>query len=84
GIAYPNDFQPTHHAAGLQTEYADADKEALDAKALDVAVAGRMMLKRVLGKASFATVQDGSGQLQFFVTPADVGAETYDEFKKWD
>lgn len=84
GIAYPNDFQPTHHAAGLQTEYADADKEALDAKALDVAVAGRMMLKRVMGKASFATVQDGSGQIQFFVTPADVGAETYDAFKKWD
>ena len=43
-----------------------------------------MMLKRVMGKASFATVQDGSGQIQFFVTPADVGAETYDAFKKWD
>ena len=43
-----------------------------------------MMLKRVMGKASFATVQDGSGQIQFFVTPNDVGAETYDAFKKWD
>src|SRR5476649_772035 len=43
-----------------------------------------MMLKRVMGKASFATVQDGSGQIQFFITPADVGQEVYDAFKKWD
>ncbi len=43
-----------------------------------------MMLKRVMGKASFATVRDGSGQIQFFITPADVGQEKYDAFKKWD
>ncbi|AOK29303.1 MULTISPECIES: lysine--tRNA ligase [Burkholderia] len=84
GVAYPNDFRPTHHAADLQAEHADADKEALEAKSLEVAIAGRMMLKRVMGKASFATVQDGSGQIQFFVTPADVGADTYEAFKKWD
>ena len=84
GIAYPNDFRPTHHAADLQATYADTDKEALEASPQHVAIAGRMMLKRVMGKASFATVQDGSGQIQFFVTPNDVGAETYDAFKKWD
>ncbi len=84
GVAYPNDFRPTHHAADLQADYAEADKDALEAKPLEVKVAGRMMLRRVMGKASFATVQDGSGQIQFFVTPADVGAETYDAFKKWD
>ena len=84
GIAYPNDFRPTHHAAALQAEYAHTDKEALEANPLQVALAGRMMLKRVMGKASFATVQDGSGQIQFFITPADVGAEVYDAFKKWD
>jgi lysyl-tRNA synthetase, class II len=84
GVAYPNDFQPTHHAAELQTQYAHTDKEALEAQALGVALAGRMMLKRVMGKASFATVQDGSGQIQFFVTPADVGEATYEAFKKWD
>ncbi len=84
GVAYPNDFRPTHQAGNLQADYADADKDALEATALQVAVAGRMMLKRVMGKASFATVQDGSGQIQFFVTPADVGAETYEAFKKWD
>jgi lysyl-tRNA synthetase class 2 len=84
GIAYPNDFSPTHHAGDLQTQYADTDKDTLEAAALQVAVAGRMMLKRVMGKASFATVQDTSGQIQFFVTPADVGEQTYDAFKKWD
>lgn len=84
GIAYPNDFRPEHHAADLQAKFADSDKAALEANPVEVSVAGRMMLKRVMGKASFATVQDGSGQIQFFVTPNDVGAETYDAFKKWD
>ncbi|WP_206951893.1 lysine--tRNA ligase [Trinickia acidisoli] len=84
GIAYPNDFRPTHHAGELQSRYADTDKDALETTALEIAVAGRMMLKRVMGKASFATVRDGSGQIQFFVTPADVGGETYEAFKKWD
>ncbi|WP_175734863.1 lysine--tRNA ligase [Burkholderia ambifaria] len=84
GVAYPNDFRPTHHAGDLQATFADSDKAALEANPVEVSVAGRMMLKRVMGKASFATVQDGSGQIQFFVTPNDVGTETYDAFKKWD
>ncbi|MGU3777260.1 lysine--tRNA ligase [Burkholderia metallica] len=84
GVAYPNDFRPEHHAADLQAKFAESDKAALEANPVEVSVAGRMMLKRVMGKASFATVQDGSGQIQFFVTPNDVGAETYDAFKKWD
>ncbi|MCA8018648.1 lysine--tRNA ligase [Burkholderia metallica] len=84
GVAYPNDFRPDHHAADLQAKFAESDKAALEANPVEVSVAGRMMLKRVMGKASFATVQDGSGQIQFFVTPNDVGTETYDAFKKWD
>ncbi|CAB3784069.1 lysine--tRNA ligase [Pararobbsia alpina] len=84
GNAYPNDFRPTHQAADLQATYANTDKEALEAAPLEVALAGRMMLKRVMGKASFATVKDGSGPIQFFITPADVGEATYDAFKKWD
>ncbi|HGL6719907.1 lysine--tRNA ligase [Burkholderia contaminans] len=84
GVAYPNDFRPEHHAADLQAKFADSDKAALEANPVEVSVAGRLMLKRVMGKASFATVQDGSGQIQFFVTPNDVGADTYDAFKKWD
>src|SRR5258707_958433 len=67
GVAYPNDFRPTHHAEDLQSQYEHADKEALEANPLEVAIAGRMMLKRVMGKASFATVRDGSGQIQFFI-----------------
>ncbi|WP_338911548.1 lysine--tRNA ligase [Mycetohabitans rhizoxinica] len=84
GIAYPNDFRPEHSAADLHARFADTDKNALEALALNVSIAGRMMLKRIMGKASFATVQDGTGQIQFFITPADVGADTYDAFKKWD
>jgi lysyl-tRNA synthetase class 2 len=84
GVAYPNDFRPTHHAQDLQSQFEQTDKEALEANPLEVAIAGRMMLKRVMGKASFATVRDGSGQIQFFITPADVGQQTYDAFKKWD
>jgi lysyl-tRNA synthetase, class II len=84
GIAFPNDFHPEHRAADLQSRFADADKDALEVQALNVSIAGRMMLKRIMGKASFATVRDGSGQIQFFITPADVGTDVYDAFKKWD
>jgi lysyl-tRNA synthetase class 2 len=84
GPAFPNDFRPTHQAADLQAQYAGHDKEQLEARALEVSLAGRMMLKRVMGKASFATVQDASGQIQFFITAADVSAEVYEAFKRWD
>lgn len=84
GPAYPNDFAPSHHAAQLHEAHGESDKDTLEAAALDVAIGGRMMLKRIMGKASFATIQDDGVQIQLFVTPADVGAETYDAFKKWD
>lgn len=83
-VAFPNDFKREHRAAELRRVYEDSDKETLEALGLEVAVAGRMMLKRVMGKASFATVQDGEAQIQFFITPADVGPDVYDAFKKWD
>lgn len=60
GVAFPNDFKPAHHVADLQAQYAGSDAEALETAPVTVSVAGRMMLKRVMGKASFATVQDGS------------------------
>ncbi len=84
GPAFPNDFARTHLAAYLHDNYNAFEREALAAKSVEVAVAGRMMLKRVMGKASFATVQDGSGRIQFYVTPEDVGAEVYEAFKHWD
>ncbi|MHA6911402.1 lysine--tRNA ligase [Ralstonia pseudosolanacearum] len=84
GVAYPNDFCPTHHAADLHTRYSETDQPALEAANVEVALAGRMMLKRVMGKASFATVQDGSGQIQFYITRDRVGEELYAAFKHWD
>ncbi len=89
GVAFPNDFQPAHHAADLQAQYADTTAEALEAAPVTVSVAGRMMLKRVMGKASFATLQDGSlgttgGRLQIYVTRDALGEELYAAFKHWD
>jgi lysyl-tRNA synthetase class 2 len=84
GPAFPNDFARTHLASYLHDNYGAFDRETLATKNATVAVAGRMMLKRVMGKASFATVQDGSGRIQFYVTPEDVGAEVYEDFKHWD
>jgi lysyl-tRNA synthetase, class II len=84
GPAFPNDFKRTHHAGDLHVRYGALDREQIAAANVEVKLAGRMMLKRVMGKASFATVADGSGRIQFFVTPDDVGAEVYEEFKRWD
>ncbi|MCS6766224.1 MAG: lysine--tRNA ligase [Candidatus Protistobacter heckmanni] len=84
GVAFPNDFKPIHHAADLHAQYGQIENEALEAKALHVSVAGRVMLKRIMGKASFATVQDGSGQIQLFITRDGVGEESYEAFKRWD
>ena len=58
GNAYPNDFQPEHQAEQLHTLYDAMDKESLAAEPKQASVAGRMMLKRVMGKASFATLQE--------------------------
>ena len=61
GVAFPNDFRPSDKADALHAQYDALDNEALEATPVKVAVAGRMMLKRVMGKASFATIQDASG-----------------------
>jgi lysyl-tRNA synthetase, class II len=84
GPAFPNDFTRTHHAGDLQAKYGALDREQIAAANVEVKLAGRIMLKRVMGKASFATVADGSGRIQFYVTPEDVGAEVYEAFKHWD
>ncbi|MBJ6984635.1 lysine--tRNA ligase [Luteimonas sp. MC1750] len=86
GVAFPNDFRRTDHAGDLQAEYADAEAwsvEALEATGRRVAVAGRMLAKRVMGKAAFAQVQDVSGRIQLFLQSNALG-ETYDAFKGWD
>jgi len=84
GIAFPNDFDRTHMADDLHVAHDDKDKETLESEKIEVAVAGRMMLKRVMGKASFATIQDMSGRIQLYISNDHVGLETHDAFKHWD
>jgi lysyl-tRNA synthetase class 2 len=84
GVAFPNDFKPTHHAADLHLRHGSTPNETLEPQAVKVAVAGRMMLKRVMGKACFATLQDASGRIQLYVTLDAVGADHLADFKGWD
>ena len=85
GVAFPNDFRRNVIAGELHAEYGEKSKEELDELAVRVSVAGRMMLKRVMGKASFATIQDMSGRIQFYVARDDLPEGVYNEqFKKWD
>lgn len=85
GIAFPNDFRPEHKSVDLQTQYADITKEDLDPQNIRVSVAGRMMMQRVMGKASFVTLQDGSGRIQLYVAIAGLPDGFYEShFKKWD
>jgi lysyl-tRNA synthetase class 2 len=84
GPAFPNDFTRTHLAAPLHARYDAMDGEALARQGVEVAVAGRLMLKRLMGKASFATIQDGSGRIQFFVNDEDAGAQAHETFRHWD
>jgi lysyl-tRNA synthetase class 2 len=84
GPAFPNDFVRTHRAADLQAQYGGLDRDSLERERIEVAVAGRMMLKRVMGKASFATIQDGSGRIQFYVANDDTGESAHEAFKHWD
>ncbi len=84
GVAYPNDFVRKDLFGDLIARFGAATKEELEAKHIPVAVAGRMMLKRVMGKASFATVMDFTDTLQFFIREDAVGAEVYEDFKTFD
>ena len=84
GIPFPNDFIPTHLAADLHDHYDGLSKEELASKKIGVKVAGRMVLKRVMGKASFATIQDRSGQIQFYISDDITGVDVHAAFKHWD
>ncbi len=84
GIAFPNDFVPTHGAGALHEAHDARDGADIESDAIVVSVAGRMMLKRVMGKASFATIRDGSGAIQLYVQTDAIGADAYADFKRWD
>ena len=84
GQAFPNDFRRTALAADLHARHAADDNAKLEPAAIEVAVAGRLMLKRVMGKACFGTLQDMSGRIQLYVTLDGVGAAALDAFKRYD
>ena len=82
GVAYPNDFVQKDHIEEIRESFSNKTSEELEANPQEVTVAGRVMLKRVMGKASFMTVKDGSGHIQFFLAKGELGDEAYDFFKK--
>src|SRR3569833_2306385 len=84
GVAFPNDFERHDYAGKLAAEHGDKSKEALEAEGVQVQLAGRMMLKRVMGKASFATLQDMSGRIQVYVSNDLTGTDAHEAFKHWD
>ena len=84
GKAFPNDFQRENTALRLLDGYGGKTAEELQGMPVEVRVAGRMMLKRVMGKASFATLQDLSGRIQIYVTRDSLGEEAYADFRTWD
>ena len=83
GSAYPNDFRRDALASQLLSAYADRDAAWLDANPVRVRVGGRMMFRRIMGKASFAKIADRSGQLQLFLQDSALGP-AYEAFKGYD
>ncbi len=82
--AFPNDFSRENTAGKLFEHYNEKSAESLEKTPVEVKVAGRIMLKRVMGKASFVTIQDLSGRIQLYVARDKVGEEIYADFKRWD
>ena len=84
GIAFPNDFRRDAIAGELHAEYDGHDNDVLEATPVRVKVAGRLMAKRVMGKASFAHLQDMSGRIQLFLQRDAMPEGVYQTFKGWD
>ncbi|HSG11345.1 MAG TPA: lysine--tRNA ligase [Gammaproteobacteria bacterium] len=84
GNAFPNDFRRNAMAGELHAEYEGRDNESLEAEPVRVKVAGRMMAKRVMGKAAFAQLQDMTGRMQLFLQRDALPEGVYQAFKGWD
>jgi lysyl-tRNA synthetase class 2 len=84
GQAYPNDFRRDSLAMDLHVDYDQLDTEALAEKSIQVKVAGRMMTRRLMGKASFVHLQDMSGRVQLYITRDNLPEGVYQQFKSWD
>ncbi|MEK9887541.1 MAG: lysine--tRNA ligase [Gammaproteobacteria bacterium] len=85
GNPFKNHFRPKDFAQEIIKQYDGLDKDSLEEKEIEVTIAGRIMLKRVMGKASFAHIQDTTGKIQIYVARDDLPEGVYNEqFKKWD
>lgn len=85
GNAFPNDFRRDALSKDLHEKYGQEDNDTLQAQGIRVKIAGRMMTRRIMGKASFATLQDMGGQIQIYVARDNLAEGLYnEEFKKWD
>lgn len=83
GFNFPNEFRREHLAVDLLKEYAELEKETLAQQQVKAAVAGRIVLRRIMGKASFFHIQDVSGRIQIYIRANDL-PELYEQFKHWD
>lgn len=83
GFDFPNEFRREHLALDLLNQYAQLDKQQLVDQAIKVSVAGRIVLRRIMGKASFFHIQDVSGRIQIYIRANDL-PEVYEAFKHWD
>jgi lysyl-tRNA synthetase, class II len=83
-VAFPNDFRRTHLAAELIESHGELEKDTLAEQAVEVSVCGRIMLRRIMGKASFLTIQDVSGRIQLYARGDALPEGVYEQFKTWD
>lgn len=83
GFNFPNEFRREHLAADLLKDYAELEKDTLAEKQVKTSVAGRIVLRRIMGKASFFHIQDVSGRIQIYIRANDL-PEVYEQFKHWD
>jgi lysyl-tRNA synthetase class 2 len=84
GHAYPTDFRRDALAMDLLQQHGNKEEPELEAHPIKVSVAGRIMLRRLMGKASFTHIQDMSGRIQLYIRQEDVTPEIYEAFKQWD
>lgn len=85
GNPFPNDFRPDKISTKtLHENYGNLSTETLLERKISIKLAGRMMTRRLMGKASFANIQDGAGQIQIYVKESELGENLYEQFKHWD
>ena len=84
GNAFPNNFKRNALAEELHSSYDSLEADELEKEKVYVSVAGRVMLQRIMGKASFITIQDLTGRIQAYIKSDNLDEEAYNDFKKWD